>query len=226
MNGRKPLAERRTQLVEAALRVAARAGVEAVTIRAVAHEAEVSLGTVHYCFRDKGELLAEMGQSIRVEASEQIEAAIARGAAAGMDVASLAHACPEALLDGLKQYRQVRLLLLEIAATGARNPALRPTALLHLEQSTQMAYSLVAAFATAARVRYSVDLAVVARAVTAFIDGIELAWLVDQDDARAREGFHVLADLLRTSIEREPAATDPEAAGGTAAAGDPAVGAA
>ncbi len=201
MNGRKPLAERRTQLVEAALRVAARAGVEAVTIRAVAHEADVSLGTVHYCFRDKDELLDAMGQSIRVEASDQIKAALLQGAAAGLDFATLTHACGEALLEGLKKYRQVRLLLLEIATTGARNPALRPTALLHLEQSTEMARDLVVAAADAAGVRYRVDIGQVARATTAIIDGIELAWLVDQDDERAREGFHALADLLTAYAE-------------------------
>lgn len=205
MNGRKPLAERRTQLVEAALRVAAGAGVEAVTIRAVAHEAEVSLGTVHYCFRDKDELLHAMGQSIRVEASEQIMAAIQQGASAGLDFATLAHACSDALLAGLKKYRQVRLLLLEIATTGARNPALRPTALLHLEQSTEMARVLVKGFSDVAQVRYRVDIGQVARAVTAFVDGVELAWLVDEDDERAREGFHMLADLLTTYVAEEPA---------------------
>ena len=198
---RMPLAERRSQLVEAALRVAAQAGVEAVTIRAVAHEAGVSLGTVHYCFHDKDELLDTMGQSIRVEASDQIKAAITAGAAAGLDFTTLAHQCAEALLAGLKRFRQVRLLLLEIATTGARNQALRPTALTHLEQSTEMARSLVTAFAEAAGVTYRVEVGLVARTITALIDGIELAWLVDQDDARALEGFHALADLLTVYVD-------------------------
>lgn len=198
---RMPLAERRAQLVQAALSVAAQAGVEAVTIRAVAHEAGVSLGTVHYCFRDKDELLDAMGQSISVEASDQIKAAITAGAAAGLDFPTLAHECAEALLMGLKRFRQVRLLLLEIATTGARNQALRPTAVAHLEQSTEMARALVTAFAEAAGVRYRVDVGLVARTVTALIDGIELAWLVDQDDARALEGFHALADLLTVYVD-------------------------
>ncbi|ACZ31962.1 transcriptional regulator, TetR family [Xylanimonas cellulosilytica DSM 15894] len=193
---RMPLAVRRAQLVDAALRVAAQSGVEAVTIRAVAHEAGVSLGTVHYCFHDKDELLDAMGQSISVEASDQIRAAIGAGVQAGLDFPSLLQQCAPALLAGLKRYRQVRLLLLEIATTGARNSALRPTARSHLEQSTQMAYQLVNTLADASGVQFAVDRGVIARITTALIDGIELAWLVDEDDDRALEGFGALADLI------------------------------
>ncbi|QAY63647.1 TetR family transcriptional regulator [Xylanimonas allomyrinae] len=202
---RLPLARRRAQLIEAALRVASHSGVEAVTIRAVAHEAGVSLGTVHYCFEDKDELLEAMGQSIRVEASDQINAIFTAAGDAGLDFATLAHQCADALLAGLKRYRQVRLLLLEMATTGARNTAMRPTALAHLEQSTQMALGLVTACAEAAGITYRVDAAQVARSVTALIDGVELAWLLDGDDERALEGFHALADLLVVYALEPPA---------------------
>lgn len=204
---RMPLAERRAQLVDAALRVAAQSGVEAVTVRAVAHEAGVSLGTVHYCFRDKDELLDAMGQSISVEASDQLRAAILEGAELGLDFPALLRHCAPALLVGLKRYRQVRLLLLEIATTGARNTALRPTALTHLEQSTQMAEGLVRAVADAAGVQYAVDPAIIVRVTTALIDGVELAWLVDEDDDRALEGFDALADLLQNYVTASTAST-------------------
>ncbi len=197
---RMPLAERRAQLVEAALRIAAQSGVEAVTIRAVAHEAGVSLGTVHYCFRDKDELLDAMGQSINVEAFDQIRAAILDGAQQGLDFPSLVRYCTPALLVGLKRYRQVRLLLLEIATTGARNPSLRSTARTHLEQSTRTAEDLVRAVADAAGVQYAVDPRLIARVLTSLIDGVELAWLVDEDDERALEGFAALGDLLQSYV--------------------------
>jgi hypothetical protein len=74
-----------------------------------------------------------------------------------------------------------------------------------------MARELVTALADAARVRYRVDIDVVAQVVTAFVDGIELAWLVDGDDERALRGFLALGDLLTVYIEPlEPgAATTP-----------------
>src|SRR3954466_12012367 len=61
---RLPVAERREQLIEAALAVASRDGIDAATVRAIAAEAGVSLGVVHYCFRDKDELRGAMAHAI------------------------------------------------------------------------------------------------------------------------------------------------------------------
>lgn len=61
---RLPMADRRDQLIAAALTIAARDGIEAATVRAVAIEAGVSAGVVHYCFSDKNELLTCMAEAI------------------------------------------------------------------------------------------------------------------------------------------------------------------
>lgn len=52
-----PLEQRRSELVETAVRVMARDGAWALTTRAVAAEAGVPHGTVHYAFSSKDELL-------------------------------------------------------------------------------------------------------------------------------------------------------------------------
>ena len=44
---------RRTQLIDAAIRIALRDGLDNTTVRRIATEAGVSLGTVHYCFDNK-----------------------------------------------------------------------------------------------------------------------------------------------------------------------------
>ena len=64
---RMPVAERREQLIEAAITVASRDGIEAATVRAVAAEAGVSLGVVHYCFQDKSELMRAMAHAITMQ---------------------------------------------------------------------------------------------------------------------------------------------------------------
>src|SRR5659263_751431 len=48
----------------ARLRVGCRDGIDAATVRAVAAEASVSLGVVHYCFLDKDELLRAVAAAI------------------------------------------------------------------------------------------------------------------------------------------------------------------
>lgn len=56
---RVPAVERRQQLIEAAVRLSSRAGIEAANLRAIAEEANAPLSAVHYCFRDKDELMHE-----------------------------------------------------------------------------------------------------------------------------------------------------------------------
>lgn len=54
---RVPASERRQQLIEAAVRLMWRDGVEKATLRAIAKEAGAPLASVHYCFTDKDELM-------------------------------------------------------------------------------------------------------------------------------------------------------------------------
>ena len=63
---------RRAQLIQAAVAIALRDGLDNTTVRRIATEAGVSLGTVHYCFDSKKALLEAMVESI---ATRDIEAA-------------------------------------------------------------------------------------------------------------------------------------------------------
>jgi AcrR family transcriptional regulator len=49
--------ERKEQLISATVELMRREGVQAVTMRAIAKEANAPLATAHYCFSDKGELM-------------------------------------------------------------------------------------------------------------------------------------------------------------------------
>lgn len=193
---RMPLEDRRAQLVDAALRIAARDGVEAVTVRGVAHEAGVSLGTVHYCFEDKDDLLRAMGRSIALVASEPVRDSLA----AGTDFRTIAHAAAEGLWEGLKPRRHMRLLTFEFATAGARNRALRDVAQTHLDQTYDMTQGILDKVAEAAGVTYRTDSRFLSRLVAGFIDGIEIAWLIDQDDDAAIASFHALADFVTTYV--------------------------
>lgn len=189
MNKRKPLDERRAEIVEAGLSVAMREGVESVTVRRVAQEAGISLGTVHYCFDDKDAMLRAMGRAIAMRASEPVLAALD----VGPDRDALARGTVEALLVGLKQNQHMRLLTFEFAVSGARTPVLREVAQAHLKQSIAMTREYLQRLADVAGVKYRTEVGMLARMTALRIDGIELAWMVDQDDEAARDGFAVLA---------------------------------
>jgi AcrR family transcriptional regulator len=190
MKKRKPLDERRAEIVEAGLSVAMREGVESVTVRRVAQEAGISLGTVHYCFDDKDAMLRAMGRAIALRASEPVLSALD----AGPDRKALAEATVDAMLLGLKQHQHMRLLTFEFAVSGARAPVLREVAQAHLKQSIAMTQEYLQRLAEVADVKFRTDVAALARTTALRIDGIELAWMVDQDDVAARSAF---ADLGR-----------------------------
>lgn len=208
---RKPLEQRRAELVEAALRVAMRDGVEAVTVRQVAREAGISLGTVHYCFDDKEALLRAMGRAIAVAASQPVLDALD----AGDDAETLAEAAAKSLLTGLKENRHMRLLTFEFATSGARTPVLREVAQSHLHQSIEMTREYLDRLARKAGVEYRVDMGFLARIVAQLIDGIELAWLIEKDDAAAQASFDELARLV-VGYMRRPAQGTPPAEASTA----------
>ena len=118
---RLPVAERREQLIEAALNVASREGIDGATVRAVAAEAGVSLGVVHYCFRDKDELLRAMAHTIT-------QRNLARGMAEMPQEAparDLVIGVLEGLWSNIRATRGPQLLTYELTTTSLRHPELR-----------------------------------------------------------------------------------------------------
>ncbi|MFT0138049.1 TetR/AcrR family transcriptional regulator [Alcanivoracaceae bacterium MT1] len=70
--GHKKKARTRQQLLEAAMRVYARAGAGGLALNALAEEAGVSNGTVYNYFRTREEVLEAVGLELAVQLSEQV----------------------------------------------------------------------------------------------------------------------------------------------------------
>lgn len=191
---RLPMAERRAQLVRAALTIASRDGIEAATVRAVAVEAGVSLGVVHYCFEDKNELLREVGEAITSQNVARIEftlpprpgARAAIGAALG------------GVWDAMQEHRGAQLLSFELTTSALRHPELRGVATAKLEHDLRSAEGVLAQAAAVARAEWTVPVRELARLCIAALDGVALAWLVDGDDAAAQRALGSFADHVTT----------------------------
>lgn len=196
MNERLSHEERREQLVAAALAVALREGVEAVTIRSVAREAGVRPGIIHYVFRDKHEMLAALSRKVAAIASTYLDDAIA----AGGDISTTMHALADAMWKGLEARSHHQLLTIEIATLGARDDRMRAIVLDQLKEQWAASEQYLTAAAQLSGVRYSMDVALLARMVSAEIDGIQIAWMVEHDDAAAIASFHAIADVILGTV--------------------------
>jgi AcrR family transcriptional regulator len=179
---RLPLAERRAQLVQAALAVAIRDGIEAATVRAVAAEAGVSLGVVHYCFDDKDELLREVGKAITTKNVRRIQFPAHERA----DARAALGAAFTGVWDSILENRGAQLLGFELMTTALRNPELRAVATVQLGHDSAMAEQVLTEVAARAGIEWTVPVGRLARLCVTSINGVALAWLIDDDDGAAR----------------------------------------
>ena len=192
---RMPVAERREQLIEAALAVATRDGIDAATVRAVAAEAGVSLGVVHYCFQDKDELLRAMAHAITSANLERSMGELPPDAS----VEQIIDGAIDALWDGIMESRGAQLLSYELTTSSLRHPELNQVAIEQYRGSWAAAEQVLRGVEQAAGVSFTVPIDHLARTVVAVVDGYSLAWLVDGDEAKARQGLHGFGRFLFAS---------------------------
>ncbi|MBN9375505.1 MAG: TetR family transcriptional regulator [Cellulomonas sp.] len=189
---RLPIAERREQLVEAAIAVASREGIDAATVRAVAAEAGVSLGVVHYCFQDKDELLSAMAHEItRQNLSQSLLEMPVHGEP---DV--IIERALDLLWGGISATRGSQLLSYELTTYSMRHVEVRQVSVNQYLVSHEAASQFLETLARSASIAWTLPIETMARLVVMMTDGVVLAWLADGDDAAARENLRVFAEFL------------------------------
>ena len=115
----------RERLLDAAVRLIAREGIDNVRIARIATEAGVSAGLVHYHFASRDALLEEAIEHSYERAGDMRLAALGEGRA---DAAQRLQAMIDQCLPSDPALRQDWVLWVELWLRGARDPALRPVA--------------------------------------------------------------------------------------------------
>lgn len=183
--------ERRAQLVESALVIAERRGVTSLTVRAIAEEAGVSLGVVHYCFESKGELLAAMGENLVLRLSQSMRLAFSRvrqvPARRGIGgLQELLHIGISGIWPIIESTPDRQLLMREITTQALRHRAAGSIGVgdIAWQQYRAMdaeAVEFLEECARAAEVSWTTPVEAIARFGLAVLDGLVVRWLVDRD---------------------------------------------
>ncbi|GAA1695180.1 TetR/AcrR family transcriptional regulator [Microbacterium sediminicola] len=190
---RIPVEQRREELIAAAIRVVTRGGVGALTTRAVAAEAGMPLGAIHYIFASQDELIRAVTDVIRDE--ERLAA----------EVVSLeAQTIEDALCAGLGAYVRLvesdptkELAVLELALhsrRGDRHDTMRD----QWSGYRAAARGLLEQAAVRAGVTWTLDLDDLARMLIVAMDGLTLGYLADGDLDAADRAIAILAAALAT----------------------------
>ncbi|MFD1826007.1 MULTISPECIES: TetR/AcrR family transcriptional regulator [Mumia] len=178
--------QRREQLIEAALVVAKRDGVGAVSTRTVAAEAGATPGIVHYVFASMDELLRAM---IGRMAEQYIDTVTDAAVAGEHDATSLLVQSFTQLWNSVEDDPDGHLLTFEVAAHALRNAGFNDLAQWQYATYRETAKRVLERVAEVCDVEWTLPLDVLARMLVVINDGVVLSWLVDRDSEKAREVY-------------------------------------
>jgi AcrR family transcriptional regulator len=184
--------ERRGQLVAAARAVLSRDGVAGTTLRAVAAEATVPLGTLHYVFPSKELLIIAVLEDVTDEVSAVFRAAETD---AGLD---------QAIRHGVETYwrrlvvndPQLALMRHELFVYALRTPGLESQARWQIEGYNRIVAEWVQKAASGAGEVCAVPFDTLARVLVGSVMGIVVQYLSDRDRARSQRDLHAVTEML------------------------------
>ena len=184
--------ERRGQLVAAARAVLSRDGVAGTTLRAVAAEAKVPLGTLHYVFPSKEQLITAVIEDVTDEVSAVFRAAETD--------AGLEHAIRHGLDNYWRQLvvndPQLALMRHELFVYALRTPGLEDLARWQIEGYTRIVAEWIQKAASNAGEVCAVPFDTLARVLVGSVMGIVVQYLSDHDRARSQRDLHTVTEML------------------------------
>ncbi|MGO0575559.1 TetR/AcrR family transcriptional regulator [Ornithinimicrobium panacihumi] len=201
-----PVEQRRAQITQAALAVMKREGAWALTTRAVATEAGVPLGAVHYAHGSKDALIASVLDSDVELGARLIRSA---GASEDLDARDALEASITAYLDAVREHPLRELVLQELSLMGVREGSLTPLVRDSMAGYRRTLTEALAEVAERRDLRWSCGAHVTAELVFGQLVGLAQNWLAAPDDALLEACVSAMADLYATTLVPAGDATPP-----------------
>ncbi|WP_328403612.1 TetR family transcriptional regulator [Streptomyces sp. NBC_00390] len=189
---RMPSAERRRQLIEAALRAMTRDGVSRTTTRSIAAEAGVSLSVFHYCFDSKQALLESVITAITDHYLTVVKEAIRPKATLQETI----RAGFQAYWDHVSANPGEHMLTYELTQYALREPGFEHLARRQYELYSDTYTELIEQLRHSMKFELRVPVPVLARYLAVMTDGLTLNFLVLGDDSAAAHILDTIADQV------------------------------
>lgn len=197
-------AEREGQIVAAGIRVLTEVGVPAMTLRAVAREADIPLGTLHYVFPSKEQLL----NAILSTVMEQSVAAIRETLITDQGVE---HAIRQGVADFWDTLASggigLQILQYELATYSLRADANHGLARAEFEYNSALITELYERAAEAAGERCAIGYDSLGRITLAVVDGLLFQYIARPDPDRASRDLGHAIDMLVLLADPQPVAS-------------------
>ena len=194
---------RSKQLVEAARRVLIRDGVGRLTMRAVAAEAGVLLGTVSYVFPSKEMLLRAVIEDVTAEIAEVLKSSVDTGR--GLEHA-IRHGLEHFWSTLVEDQEGLQIIQYELTIYALRTAGLESLARWQYERYARIVAAWCQEAASNAGETCAVPFDTLARVLVAGMDGLILQFVCDPDVTRAREDLQAVTEMLISLASPAPAA--------------------
>lgn len=196
---RKPSAERRRQLTEAAIRAMTRDGVPRTTTRSIATEAGVSLSVFHYCFESKQELIESVITTITGHYVTLVRDAIRPRETLRETV----RAGFQAYWDHVSAHPGEHMPTYELTQYALREPGFEHLARRQYEMYCDTYADLIGQLRLSMGFELTVPVPVLARYLAAMTDGLTLNFLVLGDDATWADILDTITDHVAGLVREE-----------------------
>lgn len=194
---------RSRQLVEAARRVLIRDGVGRLTMRAVAAEAGVLLGTVTYVFPSKEMLLRAVIEDVTAEIAEVLRSSVDTGR--GLEHA-IRHGLEYFWATLVEDQEGLQVIQYELTIYALRTAGLESLARWQYERYARIVAAWCQEAASNAGETCAVPFDTLGRVLVAGMDGLILQFVCDPDVTRAREDLQAVTEMLISLASPAPAA--------------------
>ncbi|MEH0416513.1 TetR/AcrR family transcriptional regulator [Streptomyces sp. B21-083] len=193
---RKPSAERRRQLTEAAIRAMTRDGVPRTTTRSIAAEAGVSLSVFHYCFDSKQALIESVITTIMDHYVDVVREAIQPQSTLRETV----RAGFRAYWDHVAAHPGEHMLTYELTQYALREPGFAHLARRQYELYAETYAELLEQLRETMEFELSVPVPVLARYLAAMTDGLTLNFLALGDEKACTEILDTVTDHVAALV--------------------------
>jgi AcrR family transcriptional regulator len=194
---------RSKQLVAAARRVLIRDGAGRLTMRAVAAEAGVLLGTVTYVFKSKEMLLRAVIEDVTTEIAEVLKSSADTGR--GLEHA-IRHGLDQFWATLVEDQEGLQIIQYELVIYALRTPGLENLARWQYDRYARIVAAWCQEAASNAGETCAVPFDTLARVLVAGVDGLILQYVCDPDMTRAREDLQALTEMVISLASPAPAA--------------------
>lgn len=185
-----PAAERRTQLIRAAVELMAREGIAAGSTRAIAAELGVGQAIVHYVFGSKEELYRAVMEQLTEDLVHQVEQAVPDRAGFEETLTALAHALWQTVRDQPTSHQ----ILNELSLFAVRTPHLREALESHYRRTLGSTSRLIAEAAGRTGQALVQPPKAISRFFLAGFEGLSLQRLAVPDDQAETAALQALVE--------------------------------